>query len=86
MKFSFLMCVNQVQPFLDKAILSMVNQDYLEKYEVLIVANNCSDSLYEILIGYCLRFENIRLYRTSIGQVIKVTLLPEPHYTSRDGY
>jgi len=69
MQFSFLMCVNQDQPFLDQAVESMITQDYKDDYEIIIVANNCLDALYEKLQGYAEKSKNIRLFRTSIGQL-----------------
>lgn len=69
MKFSFLMCVNQGQPFLRVAVNSMLHQDYSGSYEVLIVANNCTDSLYEELLEFLQVSDKVRLYRTSIGQL-----------------
>src|SRR5690554_984418 len=69
MQFSFLMCVNQDQPFLDQAVNSMIAQDYKGEYEIIIVANNCLDALYEKLQGHAEKSKNIRLFRTSIGQL-----------------
>lgn len=69
MLFSFLLCVHQDQPYLDQAVKSMVAQDYAEDYEIIIVANNCSDVLYEKLKGYLVISNKIRLYRTTIGQL-----------------
>src|SRR5690606_11586601 len=69
MQFSFLMCVNQDQPFLDQAVESMIAQDYKDEYEIVIVANNCLDALYEKLQAYAEKSKNIRLFRTSIGQL-----------------
>src|SRR5690554_6828513 len=69
MLFSFLMCVNQDQPFLSQAVESMITQDYKDEYEIIIVANNCLDALYEKLQGYAEKSKNIRLFRTSIGQL-----------------
>ena len=69
MLFSFLMCVNQDQPFLDQAVDSMIAQDYKDEYEIVIVANNCLDALFEKLQGYAEKSKNIRLFRTSIGQL-----------------
>ena len=63
------MCVHQSQPYLDQAIRSMLDQDYEAPYEIIIVANNCSDDLYAELEASCERFDNIRLYRTLIGQL-----------------
>lgn len=50
MKFDFVMCVHQDNPFLDRAISSMVQQDYDEHYGIIIIANNCTDELYEKLM------------------------------------
>lgn len=69
MLFSFLMCVNQDQPFLDQAVESMITQDYKGDYEIIIVANNCLDALYDKLQAYFEKSKNIRLFRTSIGQL-----------------
>src|SRR5690606_12809977 len=69
MLFSFLMCVNQDQPFLSQAVESMITQDYKDEYEIIIVANNCLDALFEKLQGYAEKSKNIRLFRTSIGQL-----------------
>ncbi|EHH0795665.1 glycosyltransferase [Vibrio vulnificus] len=64
--FSFLMCVHEDNPFIDNAIQSVLEQDYND-FEFIIVANNCSNSLYERLS--CLDDSRIRLFRTSIGQL-----------------
>lgn len=69
MKFSFLMCVNQDQPFLSQAVESMIAQDHKDEYEIIIVANNCLDALYDKLQSYAEKSKNIRLFRTSIGQL-----------------
>ncbi len=64
--FSFLMCVNVDNPFLEQAILSVLEQDE-PNFEFIIVANNCSDELYLKLSKY--EDKRIRLFRTSIGQL-----------------
>ncbi|MEQ5729668.1 glycosyltransferase family 2 protein [Providencia alcalifaciens] len=67
--FDFLMCVNVDNPFLDASIESMLNQDYDKNYNIIIVANNCNDELYQKLRDYERKYENIILYRTLIGQL-----------------
>lgn len=69
MKFDFVMCVHQDNPFLDRAISSMVQQDYDEHYGIIIIANNCTDELYEKLMRISYNEEKIRLERTLIGQL-----------------
>lgn len=64
--FSFLMCVHEDNPFLDKAIRSVLDQD-CNDFEFIIVANNCSDNLYDRLSNF--DDVRIRLFRTSIGQL-----------------
>lgn len=69
MLFSFLMCTHEDQPFLNDAIESMISQDFNDDYEIVIVANNCTDQLYNKLCAFLVRSEKIRLFRTSIGQL-----------------
>lgn len=69
MKFSFLMCVHEDQPFLDQSLLSMISQDYDDEYEIIVVANNCSDELFKKLEKYARGSEKIKLFRTAIGQL-----------------
>lgn len=69
MLLSFLMCVHEDQPYLNMAIESMLEQDYQDEYEIVIVANNCSDQLFEKLLSFSERSSKIRLFRTSIGQL-----------------
>lgn len=69
MKFDFIMCVHQDNPFLDRAISSMVQQDYDKQYGIIIVANNCTDAFYTKLKDISACENNIRLERTSIGQL-----------------
>ncbi|WP_131825405.1 glycosyltransferase [Salinivibrio sp. ML323] len=64
--YSFLMCVNEDNPFLEEAITSVLQQDYQE-FEFIIVANNCTDQLYKKLCEF--EDSRIRLFRTSIGQL-----------------
>lgn len=63
------MCINKDHAFVDEAIESMLCQDFDSDYEVIIVANNCTDDLYEKLELYAGASKHIKLYRTSIGQL-----------------
>ncbi|PSU50913.1 glycosyl transferase family 2 [Photobacterium frigidiphilum] len=67
MIFSVILCVNEDNPFLDKAINSILVQDY-DEFEFIIVANNCTDELYEKL-KLSTKDKRIRLFRTIIGQL-----------------
>lgn len=66
MKFSFLMAVNRDNPYLDEAIRSVCNQSDRD-FLFYIVANNCTDELWEKICSY--RDERIKAFRTSIGQL-----------------
>lgn len=63
---SIIMAVNKTQPHLVSAINSILNQTFTD-FEFIIVANNCSDELYNELAGYS--DSRIILHRTSIGQL-----------------
>ncbi|PML53297.1 hypothetical protein BCT74_12340 [Vibrio lentus] len=65
--FSVILCVNEDNPFLDKAIRSILVQEYND-FEFIIVANNCNDALYEKLESYT-EDKRIKLFRTIIGQL-----------------
>lgn len=67
--FDFLMCVNADNPYIDLAINSMLEQNYENEYGIIIVANNCTDALYDKLLSYKNKHQLITLHRTSIGQV-----------------
>ncbi len=69
MKFDFIMCVNKDNPFLDRAISSIVEQEYDCDYGIIIVANNCTDEFYLKLQQIAKNTSKIILARTSIGQV-----------------
>lgn len=66
MKYSFLMCVHKLQPFLDVAIDSVLSQSDPE-FDFVIVANGSDDLLWEKLQSYT--DPRIRLFRTSIAQL-----------------
>jgi len=66
MKYSFLMAVNHEGPFLNEAIESVLAQT-CEDFEFFIIANSCSDELWERLRA--LGDPRIRLYRTQVGQL-----------------
>ena len=66
MKFSFLMAVNRDNPYLDAAIKSVLNQTDPD-FQFFIVANNCSDELWNYLNSFA--DARLRLFRTRIGQL-----------------
>ena len=69
MLLSFLVCVHKDHEFLDSAIKSMLDQDYNDDYKIYIVANNCSDALWEKIATYLSENERIVAHRTHIGQL-----------------
>lgn len=64
--FTVLLCVHEDNPFLDAAIVSVLSQSYRD-FEFVIVANNCTEELYEKLLSY--DDTRIRLFRTKVGQL-----------------
>ena len=68
LKFSVLLCVNKFNPWLEKAINSILNQTHQE-FELLIAANLCSNELWEQLIKITANDTRVKLFRTSIGQL-----------------
>lgn len=67
MLFSVILCVNKKIPFLGCAIKSILEQNYSQKFEFIIVANNCNDELYDYLESF--NDNRIKLFRTNIGQL-----------------
>ncbi|MDE1357269.1 glycosyltransferase [Vibrio aestuarianus] len=67
MLFSVVLCVNKKIPFLKDAIDSVLKQEYNNDFELIIVANNCNDDLFEFLEEF--DDERIVLLRTKIGQL-----------------
>lgn len=67
MIFSVVMCVHEDNPYLDKAIKSILDQNYEDDFEFIIVANNCKNELFEKIKNY--QDSRIKLFRTSIGQL-----------------
>lgn len=68
MFFSVVLCVNERIPYLDAALKSIVEQNYNNKFEFLIIANNCTDDLWDYL-SENYKEEYVHLYRTDIGQL-----------------
>lgn len=64
--FSVVMCVNRDDGFLTESIISILEQDYND-FEFIVVANNCSDELWEHLLTF--QCDRLFLYRTHIGQL-----------------
>lgn len=65
---SVVLCVNRSNPWLGKAIASVLCQDDAD-FEFLIAANACTDTLWEELHALTAGDPRVRLYRTSIGQL-----------------
>lgn len=68
LKFSIALCVNKDNPWLNKALDSVLAQDDPD-FEFLIAANACSDDLWESLQSVARRDPRVRIFRTSIGQL-----------------
>ncbi|MCS0350762.1 glycosyltransferase [Vibrio ordalii] len=66
--FSIVLCVNKDNYYLDQAIESVLFQSF-EKFELIIVANNCTDELYIKLKKISETDMRIKLFRTFIGQL-----------------
>jgi glycosyltransferase involved in cell wall biosynthesis len=66
--FSVLLCVNRQTEFLDVAIASVLAQTHVH-HEFIIVANACSDALWQQISQFASKDIRIRAYRTSIGQL-----------------
>ncbi|MEZ9834919.1 glycosyltransferase family 2 protein [Vibrio breoganii] len=67
MIFSIILCVHEFHPYLSESIKSILEQDF-DDYEVIVVANNCSDELFSYLEEVCAG-DNVVLRRTHIGQL-----------------
>lgn len=65
---SFIMAINRDNPWLDQAIQSVLSQDE-PRFEFLIGANACDDSLWQKLLEYAAQDNRISLSRSSIGQL-----------------
>lgn len=68
MLFSVVLCVNKKIPYLETALNSILDQEYDSDFEFLIIANNCSDELWNYLLDN-FTADNVFLYRTFIGQL-----------------
>lgn len=66
--FSVLLCVNRGNPWLAKAIKSVLEQDDPD-FELLIAANACTDELWERLQTLAATDSRIRLFRSNVGQL-----------------
>lgn len=63
---SVILPVNRDDGFMDDAINSILGQSY-SSFELIIVANNCSDVLWRKLLSY--KDDRIMLFRIAIGQL-----------------
>lgn len=66
MNFSFLMCINKDSGYAEEAIMSVLSQTE-KNFKFYIIANNCSDSLWEKIKKY--DDPRIEAHRTRIGQL-----------------
>ncbi|MGL5679899.1 MAG: glycosyltransferase [Plesiomonas shigelloides] len=69
MNFDFVMCVNKDNPFLETAISSIATQNYSKEYGIIVIANNCTDELFNKLVKLLSIYPNVLLNRTEIGQL-----------------
>lgn len=69
MLFSFVFCINKWCEYTDGAISSMLAQDYSYDYEIIVVANNCEDDVYNKIKKIEQESNKLKLYRTDIGQL-----------------
>ncbi|MGL4171429.1 glycosyltransferase [Morganella morganii] len=65
-KISILLAINRTTPFLDDAVNSILTQTFTD-FEFIIIANGCTDSLYEQLSNYQQQDDRIKLYRTELS-------------------
>lgn len=63
---SVILAVNKDQGFLEDSIRSILNQSF-EDFELLIIANNCSDELWLWIKNLALSDNRIRIFRLSLG-------------------
>lgn len=68
LSFAVLLCVNRDNPWLSKAIRSVLDQDDPD-FEFLIAANACTDELWGGLQTIAALDARIRLFRSEIGQL-----------------
>ena len=66
MKVSVLMAVNKDDGFLNEAIQSIISQSY-SNFEFVIVANNCTDSLWSAINAWAEKDCRIKPFRIKIG-------------------
>lgn len=64
--YTFLMCVNKLNPFVGDAVNSVLDQTDPD-FDFIIVANNCNEDLWQFLTDF--HDPRIKLYRTRIGQL-----------------
>ncbi|MGR6503010.1 glycosyltransferase [Shewanella sp. Koi 1] len=69
MMLSVVLAVNKIDDYLPFAIRSILEQSFSD-FEFVIVANNCTDSLWNYLLSEQENDERIKLYRTCLGQLV----------------
>lgn len=67
---SIIIPVYNVAQFLVKCVESIINQEFKENYEIILVENGSSDNSYEVAEGLCIRYPGIvRLIRIDKADV-----------------
>lgn len=69
MRVSVVLAVNRYDDYLPLSINSILNQTFID-FEFIIVANNCTDDLWDYLIDIANSDSRIKIFRTSIGQLV----------------
>lgn len=63
---SVILPVNKDDGFLEEAINSILKQTY-KSFELLVIANNCEDKLWEYLLCFAEKDNRVKPYRLSLG-------------------
>lgn len=66
MKFSFVVPIYNVEMYLDRCIMSLVEQTY-DDYEVILVDDGSTDHSYNICESYASKYPQIKLYTKENG-------------------
>lgn len=66
---SCILAVNRLDEHLDKAVKSILLQTFKD-FELIIIANNCKDELWDYLVKQSIKDDRIIIKRTRIGQLV----------------
>lgn len=66
---SCILAVNRLDEHLDKAVQSILLQTFKD-FELIIIANNCKDELWDYLVKLSTKDDRIIIKRTRIGQLV----------------